>query len=790
MLACGLIWFQPDLDSVLAEWRVGCRLLALPDGCLWLRFSEPRLHDCELGLALATVRVAGGATTCEDLKPDHGCLRWRWSGATQSLCWESLPSVSLTEWLPDPFGPVEEGRALRPAAARPRPPEQVKLDVRKAAGVGPAPPQQEALLSILRTPERPASPPSPLAGWWEAMRNRLPLPFQSENRRFVADMIRSFHEQRWDDALRRAIPLSDAASGAFQGLLGLRRSLTITPGGGNLPALAGSVGHYELLSRLYAEAGAALTRAGDVERAAFVFAELLNAPEQAVAVLERAGRYDLAAPLAETRKLAPDLQVRLYFQAGQRDDALRVARRWGCWAQVQLELDKGNHPQAREWRRAWAAELLAEGRPGGALELVWPQRDAFPEWSALLQEALRLDVPGLGGVLALTLDLEQPDEAAEEALRRLLRSDDHVADAQLHSLLTRLDEEPTERPPGLRRWGAPLVRLALARAGANRLTTSRDRLAAIAQASGDGWLRADLPPLPPCPPQPVWEARVETEPGQLMMLDGALLPDGRSLCALGEAGVLLLSRSGRRAALLPAPCHALVTCEEGGRVLLVARRGAQQTLSWLHPATLQVTPWCQTRYQFAFRHYDSQAWMVVSGNVLYAIDPASPTWRSRWEIPLSGKLLDFALGRTQLSLRLEDDRGGRVDTYNYPAGTLRTQTRLGGSSLWSLKPFGAVALGPSESGRGWTVEEQPLSFAAPGAPEVTHRPDLTLARLGEELWALLPAGKGRARFTFPGALEVRGRAQGEWLALWDSLGRYAVADLRRQQWLFCTRLTV
>lgn len=84
---------------------------------------------------------------------------------------------------------------------------------------------------------------------------------------------------------------------------------------------------YQHLQQTYRRAAERLEQAGRIDEAAFVFAELLNSPAECIALLERHQRFELAAQIAEDRKLDPTLVVRLWWLAGNRDRAVMIARR-------------------------------------------------------------------------------------------------------------------------------------------------------------------------------------------------------------------------------------------------------------------------------------------------------------------------------------------------------------------------------------------------------------------------------------------------------------------------------
>src|SRR5712692_6526204 len=130
--------------------------------------------------------------------------------------------------------------------------------------------------------------------------------------------------KQFDDALRDAIALG---KGGFMTLrLPRRRGVITGPTakrgqGGAIPW--GPTVHQHL-STLYREAAAHLEKAGRVEEAAFVLADLMGNALGAVAVLERHGRFALAADLADGRKMAADLVVRLRWRAGHHERAVEV----------------------------------------------------------------------------------------------------------------------------------------------------------------------------------------------------------------------------------------------------------------------------------------------------------------------------------------------------------------------------------------------------------------------------------------------------------------------------------
>lgn len=135
-----------------------------------------------------------------------------------------------------------------------------------------------------------------------------------------------------------------------------------------------------------------LEREGDYRRAAYIQSQLLEDHRAAVLTLERGELYREAARLALQAGLEPVLTIRLLFQAGDRDAALALARRFACFDQL-AEDSRDAHPEFHAAVvRAWTQALVASGQPLRALQvtdaLAAPAdadpalRDARREWLA------------------------------------------------------------------------------------------------------------------------------------------------------------------------------------------------------------------------------------------------------------------------------------------------------------------------------------------------------------------------------------------------------------------------
>jgi hypothetical protein len=176
--------------------------------------------------------------------------------------------------------------------------------------------------------------PSPLGDWLAERAARLAavtriarlLGWRQAN--YLRRMLRQFDEGNLDEALRHAIPLDSPKEPGRQafGLWGRRDKLDLGSG-----ASAATIGldpqSIQLLRATYQRSFDMLDRAGRIDEAVFVLAELMNRRQEAVDYLERKERIAQAAQLAETFELPPATAVRLYCKAGNR----RVPCCWRAW---------------------------------------------------------------------------------------------------------------------------------------------------------------------------------------------------------------------------------------------------------------------------------------------------------------------------------------------------------------------------------------------------------------------------------------------------------------------------
>ncbi len=508
---------------------------------------------------------------------------------------------------------------------------------------------------------------------------------------YLRKMIRQFEEGNLDEALRHAIPLDsrDPVTRAMLGTPGRRASLDVSGPHGSAAALGLDTETQSFLRKTYQRSFEMLDRAGRIDEAVFVLAELMNRGTEAVDYLERKGRIEQAARLAETLELGPAIAVRLWAMAGKLERAVQLARLSDGFGDTVAELERRAHPQAPAMRLLWAQETAARGNLPEAANIVWRVKDERHRALGWLQAAEQAGgVLGVQGLLyKLALDPRTAADSAD-AVQSLLDADGEDAArrrTRAADCLLRLD---TANAATRRLAGALWRRMQHDRAAG--LNGARgDRLSKLLKLAADPVLDADLPKdrsesaalVAPLRERTAALSVCFTERGLLAAEDVRRLPDGGYLIALGEAGVALASEEGAELARFPVPAQHLVVAHNGRRALALARREQAVRVSRIDLVARRVEDWFSAPLDFWAEDYDGASWNVVADGRLMALDAAAPGQSVLWQVrDLPGRIAGFTQQANMQAMLLAGD--GKAEQWRY---TL-PQRRLLGREEAAIQP--------------------------------------------------------------------------------------------------------
>lgn len=754
-------WFPPDWqqpERLLRAWRSGARLYTAWNGWLLVYPQPQRLQA--LGVPIFT--VGEGWSSDPRLQPQPGQLALRWHGQIWRGDKQPADLSELWDWQQ-----LQHSRALPPQIAPPTLQKSQPEPVRKILPAIPPPaPERE---QFLRNLEKEPPVKNPLLGFFDLLKSFFGSP---ENQRYIDKMLRLFDQKNWQEALRHAIPINESSPGLqeFLGQLKPRQNLDFTPpthGASTSTSLQG----LDLLKSVYRKAYQQLIQAGQIDEAAFVLGELLGDAAGAVDLLEKHQRLEAAARLATLKGLPASLQVRLWFQAGQHAKAIQLARRYGVQAEALQILARKNPQLAEQFRAVWATDLADAGSLSQALSVGWPVRQRLEDYERWLRQALAS--PGPASLEALLHGLQDGDLCQRlqlpQKLEELFRDHDLVSQPRRRALLERLSTTWVDtKHPQLKSWAAETARRVMRQSNSPIPLGDTRVLEFLINLSGDPWLRVDRPATlkEKIPALGRWSETIDQQ-GLTPTYDLLWLGDGRLLVALGQAGLVLLSRNGGVAQRFAQPAYGLVA---GERPLVL--NGCN--LSRLEGSNLSF--WCQGQFDGGWEEHDGYHWLVWWGQQLYTVDLTAPDWRALYQYDLEAPPREVNAGAvlagthlTQLKLpRLEFLR--RIDLPHGP---------------YLCKSDGLQGI----ESEGRQIKLLAHTFELSGdQPRFRERGGFCLIETtcedGLELLAFPLTNPAQLfRLKLPGATRLRARIHGWLLLVCDDAGRVLLADLRSRSWL-------
>jgi hypothetical protein len=753
---------------LLREWQRGVVIRSTTEGLL-VRFPAPRELDAEVMQGIGLVEREGvlvaapfdaAALKAVQARPGSVVLARgsrpflvRVTGAEiDPSTWLELPAFELLS--PPPTPPL--ALALAPApAARPidlrpdpaaLPPEAARIvseALRSAAPSAPSQPLARQLLTrVLRwwrnrrerrraLPERAAAPSAltRLNGWLDERLQRTAIGrwFEDFNRTYVDRLLDMFEREALDDALKHAVPLSrkTAAPGTPEARLpySARTSVAINFGAarsGTGPATVMAAGVYETLKQRYRAAAEKLEKAGRIEEAAFVLADLLDAPQEAVDLFERHGRFDIAARLSEARALPAELSVRLWVLAKDLPRAVALARRHRVFGAAVARLDMGRHPEARGLRLEWADWLATTGDFGGAVHAATP----VPEARRLILEWIDRGIEAGGtqraALLIKRLELEPATSTryASQA-QAVLESRDEATAAARAELAEALGLATDPASKAIRR---PLERAAIRALVRDEaaLGVSNPGVLSKLLAEDEGPLRVDVPPFAPgVRPVSSPSARFERVATALTPYDAVPLPSGALLVALGESGVALVARDGTVKWRAEVPAHALVVSEEGANALALTQREDVWSISKISLAPKKAARWADVQFSRASATYADGTWFVAHGQRIVGLDVTGAQPVALWEIDLPGAQVRALAATATRVAAIVADPALRYCVWQLPSFSLESSfpllpaEQVNALALTAERQAALFARGNGRAVRAWTL---PATAGQP-APE-------------------------------------------------------------------------
>lgn len=503
--------------------------------------------------------------------------------------------------------------------------------------------------------------------------------------RYISRLLRVLDDGDIDAALRHSIPLGgddDHWRGYSWGLPAPRSGEQIMPSvaSGFHTLLIGGESLHDMLQQRYRNLATRLERRQQIDRAAFVLAELLSAPTEAVSLLERYGKLREAAEIAELKQLQAGLVIRQWFIAGDTERALSIARRSGRFADAIARVESSHPERASELREAWAAHLAQAGDYAGAVDVLWPAPALRPTALQWIDTCMAAGGAPAARMLVMRLQLQAQDitETCEQVLQ-WLACDEDAANGRTALLQALSDTAIADQAyTALSPWLGSILRSTLRDYGGGvGQAIAHHKLEQIARRGDQRALLADWPRQLRRPGEQTPEWRIDvSDTGMRPVFDFALLPNGRSLYAMGEAGVELRKRQ-RVIKRFEAPAERLVLSDNGARAIALAPRDQRTRATLLHLDSVRAIDLGDIELSHYCDTYDGSEWFITQDRQVLALAVGAASLKVSWQAADLGQHSIQGIARHATSLwLLIADHELQVWRYEVPAMLLRARDTL------------------------------------------------------------------------------------------------------------------
>jgi MoxR-vWA-beta-propeller ternary system domain bpX6 len=511
------------------------------------------------------------------------------------------------------------------------------------------------------------------------LRTPASLWFAKKHQKYLRDLENAFDRGDLEEALRNAISIGDAESlGLSLALPSPRNQLQPTlQSPGRTTTVPWGTETRNLLRDRYKKAAARLEAEGRYAEAAFVHVDLLGVPLEAVAMLERHKQFLLAAHIAEGHALDPNLQVTLWWRAGEFQRAVALARRHGAFKAAISLVEQTDPATASQLRAQWVRALTTAGAYRAAVIAGWPDEELRSSLAWAMELGISQGGPDAEVLRAYRLSIDPSDANRVQALE-LCESTDLELDVQRELFLTTLSVLKITDSAVDREVSSAAFRSILRNGTdwANRARTMKALTAFTLRA--DRVLAADVPHSPFSSPmlKRVPVHILLDRPAPMQVAEAVALPNGFILAAFGELGVRLLNRNDRVAGQWSVPADHVVVADHGTKALLLSRRGAVVEVHRLDLVTRRCDHWATLRLQRWAETFDGAMWVVVTDDGLEILDTTSDRPVVLWrELSPTDLVVDLQRSPSALTVAIQHELPGpEMWRWDLPSMTLRSRS--------------------------------------------------------------------------------------------------------------------
>ncbi|MWP62957.1 bpX6 domain-containing protein [Gilliamella sp. Pas-s25] len=461
------------------------------------------------------------------------------------------------------------------------------------------------------------------------------IAFQQGN--YIETMMKKFEQGNLEDALRYAIPLgadSDSKGQAF-GVPKPRNKLSLSESVyGNSSSINLDEKLYQHLQSLYRQSFEKLAKENKVEQAVFVLVELLNNLQEGLEFLEERKLYKQAMELAIARDADPEYIVKLCCLANDWHKAIMIARRDNIFANAILILEKTNQQLANKLRLEWTNTLAEKAEWLAAIDTIWP----LTQYRHLAEKWFNYVDP-LNPKAIVKRFILKPDDALDklEDSLSIIKNTPSYYQKRLDIAQEIIAQQHVEN---LKSLLCVLINHIVLDAVTYPNTLTKFDIARLIAFTQDQSIRVDIPisslaSLKLVRPCPLFECTTLQhiscpEVGHRAIYSMVVLTDDRYLLALGQAGMIIVDRTGKQLTHFMIAADKLIISDNKMQVLALAKCGDYYRIHKIDLSTKKTLDLGIIKFQHCHEEFDGINWTIINNNYIEVIDISSKlsvVWR-------------------------------------------------------------------------------------------------------------------------------------------------------------------
>lgn len=503
---------------------------------------------------------------------------------------------------------------------------------------------------------------------------------------YMRKMLELFENGSLDQALKHAIPMSDARDAAnstrmSMGLPKVLRSISLTLNRRQASS-SYNVGEEssDMLRATYERAFQQLDRSGQHKKAAFVLADLLRDYHRALEYLVKHKEFITAAKLAEGQQMSIEKVIYHWVLAGDLTRAINIARTTHRYQAVIQVISRYNKDVANKLSWEFAELCAKQGNYLQAVNNVWDLTSSKKELMPWIKAGIETQVGAKPVLLVKALSL-----SCDDYFSSLIELIENGNATQINDCISAFLTSP--RTPEISAAAKLTLRYHLQHIAVGKIKYHAKDVKRLLELTDDLTLKHEVRALSlkagnhrdkraslQDKAKPL-EYKLENV-GSSLIYDVVELANGWLLLAKGSAGLELCKPNGTTVCFYSQPCDHIVLSDFGNRALLLSSLDEYVQVNRFELMNRSVAAWCELKMDNFAPSYDGDQWLISRGNKVWSLDVFSDSATALWSVSdLPYPVTALSRSKTQLSFVCIDSATSALQVWRYTLPMMRLNQR-------------------------------------------------------------------------------------------------------------------